>query len=173
MGLAELRGLIINEQERRVYYIGMSREGVGKESASLPAPAGSSALIDVPYTTAASRPGGRKPLAHPSWNKASSQMFPAFGGTKVGVGQASRLPKSSCPDAGSLYLFHDWAQGAPVLCLVWVSCCVIPEMVAITHPVLVKVHSCPGKSSRHQREASDSSKSLSCSGQSLGAMIKG
>lgn len=44
-------------------------------------------LIDVPYTTAASGPGGRKPLAHPSWSKASSQMFPAFGELRWGQGR--------------------------------------------------------------------------------------
>lgn len=80
MGLAELSGLIINEQERRVHYIGMSREGVGKESASLPAPAGSAALIDVPYTTAASRPGGRKPLCSPLLEQGQQPDVPSLWG---------------------------------------------------------------------------------------------
>lgn len=61
LSLAELCGLVINRQERRFHYAGMSGEGVGSESAPLLAPASPAALIDVPCTTAA-RPGGRRPL---------------------------------------------------------------------------------------------------------------
>lgn len=121
-------------------------------------------LIDVSYTTAASGPGGRKPLAHPSLEQGQQPDVPSLWGTKVGAGQTnSEPPKGSCPDVGLLCLF--WAEGALVLWLVLVSGRVTLGRVVLTHPVLVKAHSCPGKSSPHQRE-SDGPKFLSCSGRS-------
>lgn len=133
-------------RKRRVHYIGMSREGVGKESASIPAPAGSAALIDVPYTTAASGPGGRKPLAHPSWSRASSQMFPAFGGTKVGEGRPA-----ACQRAAAQMLLGFSVFSATGLREFW--CCVWFRSAAVSSWGLVVLYLlCPGQGTQLPRK---------------------
>lgn len=72
--LAELCGLVINGQERRFHYAGMSGVGVGKEPAPFPASASPAALIDVPCITAAPpplTPPGARPAARCSWTLGS------------------------------------------------------------------------------------------------------
>lgn len=105
---------LTNGQEKRFHYAGMSGEGEG----SLPTPASPAALIDVPCTAAASGPGGRRPLAvHPSWSRASSQMFPAFGEQGWGQGRpaAGRGQSPRCQASASFS-----AAGLPGH---WACCC--------------------------------------------------
>ena len=114
LGLVELRVLVINGQEKRFHYAGMSGEGGGKEPAPLPAPASPAALIDVPAPQ--QRLGlaeGGPSTTHPSWSQASSQMFLAFG--ELGWGQG-RLPRCQA-STSSFFWAGSGAQVASVLLL--------------------------------------------------------
>lgn len=116
LSLAELCGLVINRQERRFHYAGMSGEGVGRESAPFLAPASPAALIDVPCTTAAS-PGGRRPLHRHSPLLEEGQQPDVLGlwGAGRGAGQTSSGPGAAAQMLSLYLLFlHSWAQVALV-----------------------------------------------------------
>lgn len=124
LSLAELCGLVINRQERRFHYTGMSGEGAGKASAPLLAPASPAALMDVPRTTAAG-PGGRRPppppLTPPGRRPAARCSWPL--GSCDGGGEARQQAggggRGAAAQTLSLYLLflRTWAQVASALLL--------------------------------------------------------
>lgn len=101
-GLGRALWALINGQEKRFHYAGMSGEGEGRAD-SLPAPASPAALIDVPCTTAASGPGGRRPLHHsPLLEPGQQPDVPGLCGAGMGAGKAGSGPGGSRPDVKPL-----------------------------------------------------------------------
>ena len=115
--LAELCGLVINGQERRFHYAGMSGEGGGKEPAPFPASASPAALIDVPCITAAMGPGGRRPLRHsPLLEQGQQPDVPGLWGAGMGAGKAGQGAATQM-SSFCLLLFGSWMQVVLVLLL--------------------------------------------------------
>lgn len=154
--------MVINEQERRFHYAGMSGEGVGKEPAPLPAPASSAVLIDVPRTARQRRAwwkeapsftlSGARPAARCSWPLGS--WGGGRGGRQRARGQLPRrrtsLPPPQQLDPGGVGCTADlWLMTvSPGLWL----CSGLGWGSHPPCPAGGETHSCPGKGFGSKKE---------------------